>query len=362
MRGAASSCCLSAAAGRRRLCASPAARDRPIGGAASRTRTPDRCSAPTRCNTTSELGLIVANGHVEISQNDQVLLADTVTYNQRTDTVTASGHVSLLQPTGDIIFADFVELHDDMSDGFVKNVRMLLADRSRLAGNTARRIDGNRTELRRGVYSPCDLCREDPTRRRSGRSRPREIVHDKELQIVEFRDAVMEIDGLPVFYSPYFSHPDPSVKRASGFLAPTFGSSSTLGFHFTIPYYWVIGPGQGHDASGPMLTTERAARSSATSIASASATARRRRRQHHLGSKASSDATDTAPRRAACAAISSRIGELDLTDDWRTGLDIQRDSDQTYLLRYRICRRRPTSDSQVYRRGFGRSSYANISA
>ena len=103
-----------------------------------------------------DLGLVVAKGRVELSQRDQILLADTVTYNQRTDTVTASGHVSLLQPNGDILFGDFVELHDNLHDGFIQNVRLLLADRSRMAGNTARRIDANRTEIRRGVYSACE--------------------------------------------------------------------------------------------------------------------------------------------------------------------------------------------------------------
>ncbi len=96
-----------------------------------------------------DLGLTIAKGHVELDQSDQILLADTVTYNQRTDTVTASGHVSLLQPTGDIVFADYIELHDDMRDGFIKDIRLLLSDRSRLAGNTARRVAGTRTEIRR---------------------------------------------------------------------------------------------------------------------------------------------------------------------------------------------------------------------
>src|SRR4029077_8928285 len=47
-----------------------------------------------------DLGLTVAKGHVELNQNDQTLLADTVTYNQRTDTVTAAGHVNLVEPSG----------------------------------------------------------------------------------------------------------------------------------------------------------------------------------------------------------------------------------------------------------------------
>src|ERR1700747_3685652 len=91
-----------------------------------------------------QLALTVAKGHVEISQGGEVLLADTVTYNQRSDTITASGHVSLLEPTGEVSFADFMELRDSMNDVFAQNVRRLLADRSRLAGNAARRINGNR--------------------------------------------------------------------------------------------------------------------------------------------------------------------------------------------------------------------------
>src|SRR6185312_5293195 len=83
-----------------------------------------------------DLGLIVANGHVEISQGDQVLLADTVTYNQHTDTATASGHVSVMQPSGDVIFADYAALHDNFKDGFVKDVRILMSDRSRHAATT----------------------------------------------------------------------------------------------------------------------------------------------------------------------------------------------------------------------------------
>src|SRR5437588_8425061 len=187
-----------------------------------------------------QLGLTVAKGHVEISQAGQILLADTVSYNQRTDTVTASGHVSLLLPTGEVMFADFMELRDSMNNAFAQNVRMLLADRSRLAANTARRTNGNRFELRRGVYSPCDLCKNDPTAPPAWQLRAREISDDKELKLIEFRDAVMEIDGWPVFYTPYMSQPEPSVKRASGFLMPSFGNSNTVGFHAAVPYYWVI--------------------------------------------------------------------------------------------------------------------------
>src|SRR5439155_549711 len=170
-----------------------------------------------------KLALTVAKGHVEISQSGQVLLADTVTYNQRTDTVSASGHVSLLLPTGEVVFADFMELRDSMNNAFAENVRLLLSDRSRLAANAVRRINGNRLELRRGVYSPCDLCKSDPTAPPAWQLKAREVSDDKELKLIEFRDAVIEVDGWPVFYTPYLSEPEPSVKRKSGFLMPSFG-------------------------------------------------------------------------------------------------------------------------------------------
>lgn len=306
-----------------------------------------------------ELGLVVAKGHVEISQNDQTLLADTVTYNQRTDTVTASGHVSLLQPTGDVIFADFIELHDDLREGFIRNLRMLLSDRSRLAGNTARRVQGNRIEIRRGVYSPCEPCREDPTRAPVWQIKAEEIIHDKQMQVVEYRDAVMEIDGVPVFYTPYFSHPDPSVKRRSGFLAPSLGNSSTNGFHFSIPYYWAID--QDKDATfRPMFTTlggqylgteyrQRFGNGQLTTDGSIT-----------VGSKAS-NAVDTTPVSGVRGHLFAE-GEFDLSQDWRTGLNVQRASDQTYLLRYHIPSPSTFLTSHVYGERFTAQSYTNISA
>jgi LPS-assembly protein len=278
-----------------------------------------------------QLALTVARGHVEISQSGRILLADTVSYNQRTDTVTASGNVSFSQPTGEIVFADFMELRDAMNEGFAKDVRMLLADRSRLAANTARRTNGNRTELRRGVYSPCDLCKNDPSAPPAWQIKAREIDHDKELRLIEFRDATMEIDGWPVFYSPYISAPDPSVKRASGFLIPSVGGSNTLGANVTIPYYLVLGPDKDLTLSprfmtkaGALLATnyrERFGNGTLDAIASIN--------HSDVGSGSSSSSEGEQWR--------GHINEhsvFDLNETYRTGLDVQRVSDQTYLQRF----------------------------
>src|SRR5665213_531265 len=309
-----------------------------------------------------DLGLTVAKGNVEITQNDQLLLADTVTYNQRTDVVTATGHVSLLQPTGEIIFADYMELHDNLRDGFIKDVRMLLSDRSRMAGNTARRVDGNRTELRRGVYSPCELCKDDPTKPPVWQIKAEEIVHDREAQTVEYHDAIMEFDGWPIFYTPYFSHPDPSVKRASGFLPPTVGTGSSLGYHATTPYFWVIDKDK-DITFRPLLTT------------SAGVVLDQEYRQAfgfgkldldgsvgYGGRPYSGNPDNPTPGARTVRGHFFGTGLFDVNPDVRAGFNVQRASDQTYLLRYHFPQPNNFLTSHVYAEDFGARSYGNLSA
>jgi LPS-assembly protein len=68
-----------------------------------------------------------------------------------------------------------------------------------------------------------------------------EIIHDKELKKIVYKNTTLNLNNIPVFYTPYFSHPDPSVKRESGFLAPTFVSlSDTIGSTIKIPYFYPI--------------------------------------------------------------------------------------------------------------------------
>jgi LPS-assembly protein len=277
-----------------------------------------------------QLGLTVAKGNVEISQGDEVLLADTVSFNQRTDTITASGNVSLLLPTGEVVFAEFVELRDRMDSGFAQNVRMLLADRSRLAANAARRVAGTRMELRRGVYSPCDLCPDNPTAPPAWQLKAREISHDKELKLLEFRDAVLEVRGWPVLYTPYVSAPDPTVKRASGFLTPSFGNSNTTGLHMSAPYFWALDDDKDLTLA-PRFTT-RGGQLLAAEY--------RQRFGNGMLEALGSINHSNVGRGTESKTASRWRGHVDASGVWhldetyRTGFALQRVSDKTYLMRF----------------------------
>ena len=67
-----------------------------------------------------------------------------------------------------------------------------------------------------------------------------EVVHKKKQKIIEYKNAWLKIYDKPVLYFPYFFHPDPTVKRQTGFLMPSFQNSNTSGTSIQIPFYNVI--------------------------------------------------------------------------------------------------------------------------
>ncbi|MCH8961100.1 MAG: LPS-assembly protein LptD, partial [Bacteroidetes bacterium] len=65
--------------------------------------------------------------------DERILKADTVSYNRREDLLTATGNIVLLEPSGEVIFADHMELTGDFKNGIVENIRIRLTDDSRIA-------------------------------------------------------------------------------------------------------------------------------------------------------------------------------------------------------------------------------------
>src|SRR5690606_25640593 len=77
-----------------------------------------------------------------------------------------------------------------------------------------------------------------------------------EAQDVIYHDAWIEFFGIPILYTPYLQHPDPTVDRRSGFLAPTVGTSDFLGYAFEQPYFWAIDETKDLTVA-PIVTTEQ---------------------------------------------------------------------------------------------------------
>ncbi len=67
-----------------------------------------------------------------------------------------------------------------------------------------------------------------------------EFVHDKKKKVFEYKNSWLKIFDKKILYFPFFSHPDPTVKRKSGFLTPVYGSSNEFGSWVNVPYFKVI--------------------------------------------------------------------------------------------------------------------------
>lgn len=279
-----------------------------------------------------DLGTVTASGNVEITQGNRILLADSVTYSEREDKVTASGNVSLTEATGEVLFADYLELTSGMRDGYIENLRALLADNSRLAANAARRTDGNRKEMTRAVYSPCNLCKTDPTRAPLWQIKAVKIIHDETVRDIQYQDATLEMWGVPVAYFPALTHADPSVRQRSGLLSPRLGQSGEVGTIVGAPYYWALGTDRDltvepvvYSSDGTVLSTEYRHRfaKGMFDIQASAAYLDRRENGVKTGDQNIQGHIDATAR-------------FDLTDTWRGGADLRRSSDRLYLKRYKL--------------------------
>src|SRR6185312_889010 len=137
--------------------------------------------------------LVIAQGRVEAWQNDRVLRADQITFDRNTGVAAAKGNVVLLEPDGQVLFADYAEMSQDMKNGVLRDMRALLAENGRLAANGARRTEGEINELSRVVYSTCNLCANDPTKAPLWQIRALSAVQDLEHKKIEYEDAVLEM-------------------------------------------------------------------------------------------------------------------------------------------------------------------------
>jgi LPS-assembly protein len=105
----------------------------------------------------------------------------------------------------------------------------------RIKGKTIK-SDKDKTIIEKGVFTTCKRNDDCPP----WEFLASKITHDKKKRTINYENAWLKIYDKPVFYFPKFFHPDPTVKRQSGFLMPSFTGSSSTGSAFTMPYFHVL--------------------------------------------------------------------------------------------------------------------------
>lgn len=173
------------------------------------------------------------------------LRAQELSYDLQNRIATASGDAELTAPDGSVVHAQRIELDSDLKAGVAVDLATRLSNGSSLMAATAVRRSETVSELNNVIFTPCPICTADgATRTPSVSLQASKAVQNEELRAILYRDVVFRLGGAPIFYLPAFSHPDPSVERASGFLVPWGDYKSGRGVSLELPYLHVISPSE----------------------------------------------------------------------------------------------------------------------
>ena len=160
---------------------------------------------------------VSAVGSVQLFYKGRFLRPIASSTTATTKRVYAEGHAKMTDEHGDAVYGSRFELSDNFREGFIDSVQVLTADKTRFTAPRAERSGGDVTVLEKGAYTACEPCKDHPEIPPFWQVRAARIIENQETHTVYFEDAQMLVWGVPVFYMPYFSSPDPTVNKQTGF-------------------------------------------------------------------------------------------------------------------------------------------------
>ena len=185
---------------------------------------------------------VTAEGNVVLQSGDRSVRADSVTWNQTTGEIYASGNVRFVDENGNQLYSDRVELNDRFEAGSLENLLLALREGGRLAAESGARSADGTIELERAAYSACEVvtpdgCPKEP----SWRITAERVTYDPDEARVSFTDAYLELFGARVLPLPGLSLRTDGGP-SSGFLVPDFRVSQRNGVEVSGSYFLRLAP------------------------------------------------------------------------------------------------------------------------
>ena len=218
-------------------------------------------SAPRKIAAENVDGVIGKNvsavGHVSLTQGNMTVTGERVDYEEETDIARVTGTVRLTRD-GDIVTGRDLTLQVDSEIGSLEQPEFLF---SRNPTRPTQRFEARASASRMNFegedkerlftarYTTCKPDQDDWYLRVS------ELALDRTTNVGTGYNGYVEFKGVPILYMPYMTFPL-NNERKSGFLPPSFGSSTNSGLELALPYYWNIAPNR--DATiTPKIFTRR---------------------------------------------------------------------------------------------------------
>lgn len=305
-----------------------------------------------------ETQIVTASGNVVLVQDGRTLKADKVAYNLKDDVAVADGNVVFVDEIGDTHYADHVTLTNEMTSGLISGLQSVLRDGASVWAEEAVKEGQTKYTLRGARYTACKPCLEDPEKQPPWQIKAGKVSLDQESHMVSYQNARLEVGGVPIFYTPYYAHPDGTVQQKSGLLTPSFGWSSQLGAVAEGRYYYAIAPDM--DATFGLMMTGKEGPVLKTAM-----------RKHFGPADLEMDSSITYSDRIDSVAgqsvrkddeVRGHVfidGRWDIDEKWRAGLDLNFTSDDQYLKQYDISSE-DILENEIYAERFSGRDYAGI--
>lgn len=185
--------------------------------------------------------VVTATGEVRMNREGNYLAADVVTWDRKSGQVYAKGNVVMTTPQGDKLVGDNVQLTDTMESGVVNNLLVVLENGARIAATRGTRVNSVNT-FYNAIYSPCPVTNAKGCPKTPGWSiTAAKVIDDPNSTRIRFEGGRFQIFGINIPLLPVFLVAK-GTDGASGFLVPEFSLSSRNGFQIAEPYHFQIAP------------------------------------------------------------------------------------------------------------------------
>jgi LPS-assembly protein len=115
-------------------------------------------------------------------------------------------------------------------------------------------IKNKESKFIKSTFTTCDYRKDDKCP--PWELTAKEIRHDNIQKTIYYKNAIIRVYNVPIFYSPILSYPDPTVKRRSGFLIPSYTDTKNLGSGINLPYFWAIDEDKDFTFQNKLYATE----------------------------------------------------------------------------------------------------------
>ncbi len=307
-----------------------------IGGATGgATQGPPIQFEADRVEYADDTEIVTAIGNVVLRREGKSVKADTVTWSRKTGKITASGNIRLVDPDGNQLFVDKLDLTDEFETGSMENMLLALREGGRLAAHSGERVAGGNVLLNHAAYSACDVeddkgCPKKP----SWRVTSEKVVYEPGTHTVRFRGARLEMFGIRLMPLPGLSLATDG-RAISGLLIPNFRFSPSNGLEFSGGYYQRLSNNRDITANAYFYTK-------AAPMASLQYRALTERGAYQISLYGTS--STPIPIAGATATTSQREfrgyvfanGRFQLSPNWSVTGSVRRATDRTFLNRYDI--------------------------